>query len=71
MIEEFMNHLNAQHHRIEFTSEVLTDDKLAFLDAEINIIEEGRLKFRPIPKLPLESPHQPKTRKCIDTETQN
>ena len=41
-----MAHLNAQHGRIQFTSELLTDNKLAFLDAEVNVKEDGGIKVK-------------------------
>ena len=45
-VEQFMVHLNAQHRRIQFTRELLTDNKLAFLDAEVTVIEDGRIKVK-------------------------
>ena len=47
-VDSFMNHLNAQHTRIIliFTSEVLKDNKLAFLDTEINVTEERGIKIK-------------------------
>ena len=41
-----MIHLNAQHERIEFTSEPLENNKLAFLDTEINITEDRGVKIK-------------------------
>ena len=44
--DAFLDHLNAQHSRIEFTSEGVEDNKIAFLDTEINIDSSGNLFFK-------------------------
>ena len=46
MVEQFMQHLNSQHPRIKFTSEELQDKKLAFLDSEINVKDDGNVKLK-------------------------
>ena len=43
---QFMEHLNSQHERIEFTSEELIERKLAMLDTELNVKEDGHLKIK-------------------------
>ena len=45
-VETFMNHLNTQHTRIQFTSEALIENKLAFLDVEVNVTEDRRIKLK-------------------------
>ena len=39
-VEGFLEHLNRQHERIQFTSEIQKDKKIAFLDTEIHIKED-------------------------------
>ena len=45
-VERFMNHLNSLHPRIKFTTELMEDNKIAFLDTEVNKLENGRIKFK-------------------------
>ena len=44
--DAFLDHLNAQHSRIEFTSEEIEDNKIAFLDSEVNMDPNGNLYFK-------------------------
>ena len=43
-IEEFTNHINSIDDNIKFTSEREEDGKLAFLDVQIHVLEDGGLK---------------------------
>ena len=45
-VVQFKLHLNSQHERIEFTSEELENKKLAVLDTEVNVKEDGHLKIK-------------------------
>ena len=42
-VSDFMKHLNDQHQRIDFTTEKTQDNKIAFLDTNVKIEEDGRL----------------------------
>ncbi len=46
LVEAFMNHLNSQHPRIQFTSEIMENNKIAFLDTEVIKKQDGGLKFK-------------------------
>jgi len=43
-VEDFLEHLNKQHQRIQFTSEVQKDGKISFLDTEIHVKEDRSTK---------------------------
>jgi len=44
-VDEFMTHLNAQHPRIKFTTDVLEDNKIAFLDTHVTLEVDGTVSF--------------------------
>ena len=46
VVEEFLKHLNNLHPRIKFTTETLNNNKIAFLDTEINVNEDNSIKFK-------------------------
>ena len=45
VIEEFLTHLNNQHPRIKFTTEVLDDQKIPFLDTLVAVEADGTISF--------------------------
>jgi hypothetical protein len=45
VLEEFLTHLNSQHPRIKFTTEVLDDQKIAFLDTLVTLEADGTISF--------------------------
>ena len=44
-VEEFKDHLNSLHPKIQFTSENLNNNKIAFLDSEVVVKEYRTLKI--------------------------
>ena len=44
-VEAFLQHLNDQHPRINFTTETLEDGKIAFLDTQIHVKPDGETKI--------------------------
>ena len=44
-VESFLEHLNKQHPRIEFTTENLEDDRIAFLDTLVHVLPSGTTKI--------------------------
>ena len=44
LVEQFLEHLNNQHRRLEFTAVEMKDKKLEFLDTRIHIQEDGNIK---------------------------
>ena len=46
LVEEFFNHLNSQHPRIQFTTEQAVGNQLAFLDTMTTIEEDRKLSFK-------------------------
>ena len=46
VISTFLIHLNTLHPRIKFTTEEMANQKIAFLDTEINVMDDGKLKFK-------------------------
>ena len=40
-----MEHLNKQHHRIEFTTENMKEMKISFLDTEVKLIEDKKIEI--------------------------
>ena len=44
-VEAFLEHLNNQHPRIKFTTEVEEDKKIAFLDTLVHILPDGETKI--------------------------
>ena len=45
-VDNFLIHINSLHPRIEFTTEEMIDNKIAFLDTEVNVMENGTIKFK-------------------------
>ncbi|XP_041472626.1 uncharacterized protein LOC121421891 [Lytechinus variegatus] len=45
-LHDFFKHINNQDVNIKFTQEACKDNKLAFLDCEVQIVEGGSLDFR-------------------------
>ena len=45
-IEPFLQHLNAQHERIKFTTETPEENQLPYLDALVMLQEDGTLKTK-------------------------
>lgn len=43
-VDNFLNHLNDQHPRINFTTEIQQDNKIAFLDTLVHIQEDKSIK---------------------------
>ena len=43
-VNAFLEHLNSQHPRIQFTTETEQDRKLAFLDALVHRLQSGETK---------------------------
>ena len=46
MVETYLQHLNSIHPRIIFTTEMMKNGKLPFLDTEIHLKEDGSIKFK-------------------------
>ena len=46
VVEDFLAHLNSQHPRIKFTTETQQNGKIAFLDTEVCVTEEGKVKVK-------------------------
>ena len=44
-VSAFLQHLNSQHRRIKFTTEVQEDDKLAFLETLVHVLEDRSVKI--------------------------
>ena len=45
MVEAFLKHLNSQHRRVKFTTEVEEDKKLAFCDALVHVLPDRSTKI--------------------------
>ena len=43
-VESFLRHLNSQHHRMKFTSEIEKDRMIVFLDALVHILQDRTTK---------------------------
>ena len=43
-VDTFMEHLNSQHPRINFTTETQQNNKIAFLDTLVNVLPDGSTK---------------------------
>ena len=65
--KESIRHLNSQHPRIKFTSEIQDEEKkISYLDTLVHIEEDKSIKItiyyytihRPIPLFPIKSPYQ-------------
>ena len=44
-VESFLNHLNNQHRRIKFTMELLENDRIAFLEALVHVLQDRSTKI--------------------------
>ena len=44
-VTTFLQHLNSQHPRIKFTTEIQEDNKIAFLDTQVHVLEDGETKI--------------------------
>ena len=44
-IESFLNHLNQQHPRIKFTTELPENNSIPFLDTKVKVEEDGSITF--------------------------
>jgi hypothetical protein len=44
--QKYLDHLNGRHQRIKFTMEEMKDSKIAFLDTEVKIREDGGVDFK-------------------------
>ena len=45
-VDDFLTHLNNQHPRIQFTTEIQTNSRIAFLDTEVIVGHQGTLETR-------------------------
>ena len=45
-VKDFLIHLNSIHPRIQFTHEEIKNNIISFLDIEINVKEDGSIKFK-------------------------
>ena len=44
-VEQFLKHLNSQHPRIKFTTELEENNKMAFLDAKVHVLPDRSTKI--------------------------
>ena len=44
-VDQFLTHLNNQHPRIKFTTEIQENNQIAFLDTLVHVMEDGRTKI--------------------------
>ena len=44
-VNSFLEHLNSQHRRLKFTSEEMEEDKIAFLQALVHVLEDRTTKL--------------------------
>ena len=45
MVDSFLEHLNSQHRRVKFTTEIEEDRKLAFCDALVHVLPDKKTKI--------------------------
>ena len=57
-LNSFLEHLNSQHRRLKFTTEIMENNKISFLQALVHVLEDRTTKIsifrkathRPVPK---------------------